>query len=120
MNLYGDTDMARVMYGENARHVPAWAYVQRHGPSVVGLVGASAVADGTPHPLLYGSGWQHVFVVGEVVVRPHVAIGTNALTGHGAGSLYLGPHDFGEMLADGKLLVGSEASLRRVRERWEG
>lgn len=117
-DLYGG-DMARLMYGQHARHVPAWAYVQRHGEHVVGLVGGSRVAEGTPHPLLYGASYQHVFIVGEVIVRPRIAIGTDALMGYGAGSLYLGQHDFAKMLSAGRLLAGSEASLRHARQQWE-
>lgn len=119
-DLYGGTDMARVMYGQNARHVPAWMYVQRHSAEVVGLVGASRTPPGTAHPLLYGSDRQHALIVGEVIVRPHVVITTNALTGLGAGGLYLGDHHFDEMLRDGELAVGSEETLRRIRRQWEG
>jgi hypothetical protein len=119
MSLYGGVDMARVMYGEHARHVPAWLYVQRQGPGVVGLVAGSHVPGGPPHPLLYGSDRQHAFVIGEIIVRPHLVITTDALQGYGAGSLYLGPHEFGEMLDDGELAIGSETALRRTREQWE-
>jgi hypothetical protein len=120
-SLYGsDADMGRLMYGQNARHVPAWMYVQRHADSTVGLVGASRVPEGTPHPLLYGSGRAHTFVVGEIIVRPHIVIATDALAGYGAGSLYLGDHPFGEMLGDGELIIGSDAALERIRKQWEG
>ncbi|HZR50157.1 MAG TPA: hypothetical protein VFB06_11615 [Streptosporangiaceae bacterium] len=128
---YGSADdMARLMYGQNARHVPAWMYVQDQGPGVVGLVGASRVPDGQEHPLVYGGGhyrqrggehyWAHHFIVGEVIVRPHLVVATNALKGDGAGSLYLGEHDFDRMLGDGELIIGSDAALRRVRKQWEG
>jgi len=119
-DLYGGTDMARVMYGQNARHVPAWMYVQRHSAETVGLVGASRDPQGAVHPLLYGSDRQHALIVGEIIVRPHLVITTDALRGAGAGSLYLGNHDFGAMLADGELAVGSEEALRRARAQWEG
>lgn len=119
-DLYGGADMARVMYGQNARHVPAWMYVQRHADNTVGLIGASRVQEGTAHPLLYGSDRQHAFIVGEVIVRPHLVITTDALRGMGAGSLYLGSHEFGAMLADGELAVGTEEALRRARKQWEG
>ena len=120
MGPYGMADMAKVMYGENARHIPAWMYVQEQGPGVVGLIGASRTAEGTPHPLLYGTNRTHVFVVGEIIVRPHIAIATDALTGMGAGGLYLGSHEFGDMLGDGELIVGSDATLNRIRSQWEG
>lgn len=117
-SLYGGADIARVMYGENARHVPAWMYVQNHGQGAVGFVGASLV-DGT-HPLRYGSDRTHQFIVGEVIVRPHLVIATDALRGMGMGSLYLGDHEFGEMLADGEVVAGTEETLRRIRRQWEG
>lgn len=111
-DLYGGEDMARVLYGKNAHHVPAWVYVQRQADNVVGLVGASRVPQGTAHPLLYGSSRQHVFIVGEVIVRPHLAVATDALRGYGAGSLYISGHDVGEMLDQGEMVVGSEEKLR--------
>lgn len=133
--LYGDMDMARVMYGEHARHIPAWMYVQDQGPGVVGLVGASRVPSGN-HPLTYGGGhyqgaaeghsntgkhyYAHHFIVGEIIVRPHIVIGTNALTGMGAGGLYIGDHDIPAMLADGAVVAGSDARLRAIRKQWEG
>ncbi len=118
--LYGDNiDMTRTLYGQDARHVPAWIYVQKHGNEVVGLVGASRVPPGTAHPLLYGSSRQHTFIVGEIIIRPHIVIATDALRGAGAGNLYLGDHDFTAMLADGELIVGSEGSMHLIRGQWE-
>lgn len=119
--LYGDSaGMARVMYGQDARHVPAWMYVQDQGPGVVGFVGASRVPEGTPHPLLYGSARTHALVVGEIIVRPHLVIATDALNGTGVASLYLGEHDFPRMIADGEVVIGSDAALKRIRIQWEG
>ena len=119
VSLYGDTDMTRVMYGQNARHVPAWLYVQHQGPGVVGIVGASRVPDGAPHPLRYGNDRQHSFIVGEIIIRPHLVITTDALKGYAAGGLYLGDHDFREMLSDGEVAIGSDSALRRIRQQWE-
>ena len=105
--------MERVMYGEHARRVPCWMYVQHQGEGIVGLVGASRVAQ-EPHPLRYGTGWAHHFIVGEVIVRPHVVIGTNALRGTGAGGLYTGSHDVQAMLADGAIVGGSDARVQAL------
>jgi hypothetical protein len=116
--LYGDADMARVMYGDNARRVPAWLYVQDQGTdskgAYVSFVGASRVADG-PHPLRYSSGRTHLFVVGEIMVRPHLAVATDALRGHGLSGLATAGHDIGEMLSDGELIIGTEDMLRSMR-----
>jgi hypothetical protein len=119
-SLYGDTDMARVMYGEHARHVPCWMYAQHqgseHGKDIVGLVGAS-LAPGDIHPLRYGTEWSHHFIIGEIIVRPQVVIGTNALRGEGAGSLFTGDHDISRMLSDGVIVAGSDARVRQIIER---
>lgn len=130
-DLYGGADMARVMYGQNARHVPAFLYVQDQGPGVVSLIGGS-MTRGQDHPLTYGGGhwdhgqhrpgyWPHHLIVGEIIVRPHVVIGTNALQGMGMAGLALGgeSQDFDAMLADGALVVGTEARLREIVERSE-
>jgi hypothetical protein len=133
VSLYGDTDMTRVMYGENARHAPAWLYTQGPG-EVVQFVGASAV-QGACHwdcaqshghrdnPLVYGANrWPIQFIVGEIIVRPHLVIGTDSreFVGMGLGGLATAGHDMGEMLAHGELIAGSEATLARIRRQAEG
>jgi hypothetical protein len=121
--LYGGADnMARVLYGQDARHVPAWLYVQDGGPEVVSFVGSS-MTRGQDNPLAYGSGhyergvrvptWTHHFIVGEIIVRPHLVIGTNTLRGNGLGSLVMSDHDIEAMLADGAHVAGSVDMLAR-------
>jgi hypothetical protein len=112
--LYGG-DMAQVMYGRNARHVPAWCYLQNQGPGYVSFVGASRM--GAPHPLRYGSEREHVFAVGEIIFRPHVAIATDALRGTGLAGLATGSHDTDEMLANGELIIGTEQMLEQIKSR---
>lgn len=105
MSLYDGIDTARLMYGENARHVPAWLYIQDGGNGMVSFVGASNT--GGQHPLRYGSDRPHQFIVGEIVVRPHLVIATSSLRGHGLSALATNRHDIAEMLRDGERLVGS-------------
>jgi hypothetical protein len=113
MSLYDGVDMTRVLYGEHARHVPAWLYVQDNGPGGVTFVGASNVT-GThrtdqaagPHPLRYGSERTHHLIVGEIIVRPHLVIATDALRGMGLSALATHDHDIEAMLRDGEKLVG--------------
>lgn len=95
---------AKVMFGEHAVHVPAWLYVQNQGDGVVTFVGSSRV-DG-PHPLRFGSERTHQLILGEIVVRPHWAIGTDALRGHGLGALATSGHDLAAYLADGEVILG--------------
>ncbi len=111
--LYGD-HAVRLFWGPDARHVPAWMYVQRQGVGTVSFVGASRVD--VPHPLWYGRTlWQHGFMVGELIVRPRVLIGTDALRGMGLGGLATHGHDLDEMLEDGELIVGTPEMLDRLR-----
>ena len=105
----------KVLYGVDARHVPAWLYVQNQGPGLVSFVEASAVMPS--HPLRYGTDYAHVFMVGEVVVRPHIAIGTDALTGTGLAGLATSDHDIEHMLSNGRLIAGSQEMLDRLREK---
>jgi hypothetical protein len=95
----------RALFGENARHVPAWMYVQHQGGDVVSFVGASRVVG--EHPLRYGSDRSHQFILGEVIVRPHLVIATDALRGDGLSALAISDHDFGRMLRDGEVLFGA-------------
>lgn len=98
-----DLDYTRVMYGERARHVPAWLYVQDVGAGVVSFAGASRV-DSKAHPLRYGSERTHQFIVGELIVRPHQVIATDALRGTGLEGLVRGAHDIDAMLEIGERL----------------
>lgn len=105
MNLYDGIDTARLMYGENARHVPVWMYVQDGGNGMVTFVGASNV--GEPHPLRYGSVRTHQFIVGEVIVRPHLVVATDTLRGLGLAGLAMNDHDIPAMLRNGEKLMGA-------------
>jgi hypothetical protein len=113
MSLYDGIDTARLMFGENARHVPAWMYVQDNGPGGVTFIGASNVTgthrpapDATPHPLRYGSERTHQLIVGELIVRPHLVIATDTLRGMGLTNLaVMNPHVIAAMLRDGEKLI---------------
>jgi hypothetical protein len=112
VNLYGNPDeAARLMFGENARRVPAWMYVQNQGDGVVSFVGSSRV-DEAAHPLRYGSDRAHQFFLGELIVRPHLVIATDAFQGAGLGSLATNSHDFTEMLRAGERLIDIKQSRR--------
>jgi hypothetical protein len=96
-------DWTRAVFGEHARHVPAWLYVQDQGSGVVSIAGASSVAGA--HPLRYGSERAHQFVLGEIIIRPHLVVATDALTGSGINGLLTGDHDTERMLSAGEILL---------------
>lgn len=107
MSLYGDVDMTRVLFGVNARQVPAWLYVQDQADGMVSFVGASKVEPGQPHPLRYGPERTHQFVVGELIVRPQLVVATDALRGMGlSGLIQQGYPDFDAMLRRGETVIG--------------
>jgi hypothetical protein len=102
-------DYARVMFGENARHVPMFMYVQDAGPGGVSFVGASALPAEVAHPLRYGSRREHQIIVGDMVVRPRTAVATDALQGYGLSALITQglAADMAEIMAHGEVLVGN-------------
>lgn len=87
-----DFDYTRIMFGQHAIDVPAWLYVQNQGPDTVAFVGASRIEGiGAAHPLRYGSGRTHQLIIGEMIIRPRLALGTDALRGQGLGQLVTHP-----------------------------
>ncbi len=86
MNL--GVDYGKLLFGENAVHVPNWMWVQHQGPGIVSFVGASKVEPDAQHPLRFGSPRTHHFVLGELLVRPKFVVGTDALRGHGLAGLF--------------------------------
>lgn len=120
-SLYGDIDITQVMFGQNCRRVPCWMYVQGPGHAV-SFVGGSkgGVGPDELNPLCYGSQRTHQFVIGEIIVRPRLVIGTDALRGFGLASLAMHDHGIAEMLTEGELTVGSADLLRKVLTEQEG
>jgi hypothetical protein len=100
-DLSGGVDWARVLFGQNAVHVPMWMYVQDGGPDHVSFVGGSRAHSESGHPLRYGSPRTHQLVIGELVVRPHAVLGTDNLRGMGLTGLAMAGHDVDHMLATG-------------------
>jgi hypothetical protein len=135
--LYGGADMARVLYGENARHVPAYLYVQDAGPGLVSFTGSS-MTPGQDNPLRYGAGhWRssddnegyrpHHLIVGEIIVRPHVVITTSALSGFGLAQMLTDGPGIEELTdgGQGELVIGTSAQLAEIVHRsrtgaWRG
>ncbi|MFI6112913.1 hypothetical protein [Kitasatospora sp. NPDC051164] len=101
-----DAALAGLMLDPHARHVPSWMYVQDSGPGLVTFVGSSRISGtGDAHPLRYGSRRVHQLIVGEIVVRPHYAVGTDALRGQGLGGLATSSHDFRAFLERGEVVL---------------
>jgi hypothetical protein len=127
--------MLGALLGPNAIRVPAWCFAQDQGRDpqrgpIVSFVGASAFAgpDGD-HPLMFGRGhyegrghdretardrYTHYLLNGEVIFRPAVVVGTNALRGEGLSSLALGSWMLKELLSDGELIQGTEETLAKL------
>ncbi len=101
----------RYLLGDRAHRVPAWMYVQNAGDGVVSFAGASRVPT-LLHPMRYGSERSHQLIVGELVIRPHVIVATDALRGEGLGGLISkGGHDLPRMLSDGEVLLDVTGQL---------
>jgi hypothetical protein len=72
----------RAMFGEYAVHVPMWMKVQDHGKDGVLFVGASRRPD-----LRYDSKRCHQLIIGEIIVRPHLVVASDAFIGSGISHL---------------------------------
>lgn len=130
--LFGSEAQAlRMLYGEHARKGMGWLYEQDQGPGVVSFVGSSRVPEGELHPFRYGNPhydgskngpegyYSHHFMVGEVILRPHLLIATNALRGSGLSALATGHHDLRRMLADGEVVMATERTMAQLRKAGE-
>jgi hypothetical protein len=114
--LYGGDEQAlRELYGEHARHGTGWLYVQNQGQGVVSFVGASSQHGVAEHQFRYGSRREHQFVLGEVIIRPHLVIATDALRGTGLSGLATGAHDLRGMLADGEIVMSLDSAVEQLR-----
>lgn len=129
--LYGGGDeVVRLFWGRDARHVPAFLYVQDQGPGTVSFAGSS-MTPGQANPLRYGAPhWRdsrddpgyraHHLIVGELIVRPHVVIATSALAGHGLAGLLTSAPDIEDMITGGRgeLVAGTSAQLADIVHRY--
>jgi hypothetical protein len=79
--LYGGP-MHKMLYGHAAVRVPAWMVVLNHREKGVAIAGASTSSD-----MLFGGQLTHTFVVGELIVRPHLAVATNKYRGDALDSI---------------------------------
>lgn len=83
MNLYGDLDMAKVMMGQNAFHIPINLIAQ---PMDQGrIIGVFQTSNGVP--LLANSNKTHVLLLGDMIFRPRVIAASNAFQGCGVSAL---------------------------------
>lgn len=96
----GDEEaMMQALFGRFARRVPMWVVVQDAGTDGVTFVGASR----DPR-LRFGSTMTHQLIVGEMVVRPHVAIESDRYQGLGLSGFVKHGADLEEWFANGQLL----------------
>lgn len=113
--LYGGTDvMIQAMFGNMARRGTGWAYIQNQGPDTVSFVGSCRDDSDMPHPFRYGSRREHLFVVGEFILRPALIVATDTLRGTGLGGLATAGHDLTGMLADGEILHASNTARHLI------
>lgn len=117
LGLYDGMDMTKVMYGQNAVHVGINLIVQRvdaDNPEIVTGVFQSSCGS----KLLYGANEPHVLILGDVVVRPRLAVASRGFRGSGLSSL--ATHGFTEpmtWLEGGRILVGGKELLEEARLR---
>jgi hypothetical protein len=63
------------------------------------------------HPARFGSGMTHQFMLGEIIIRPHLVFETNHYRGHGISALLTAGVDADELMRNGNLIVDSIGGL---------
>jgi hypothetical protein len=127
----GEQEAIRLLLGKDARQGTGWAYIQDQGPGIVSFVGSAKVGKNERHPFRYGTPnydgskngpegyYSHHFMVGEVLIRPHLLVATNALQGQGLAGLATGNHDIRAMLRSGEIVTATERIMARLQEAGE-
>jgi hypothetical protein len=104
------SELTHIMYGKHAIHVPAWFYTQGDG-GVVSFVGASS----SP-ALRFGGVKTHQLVVGEIIVRPHYVVESDAFKGHGLPGLATANHHDFLNSEDAKVICDALGILSKDRD----
>jgi len=90
--MYDGLDSTKIMFGENAIHVPLNIVIQGAGESgdrqIVSVIGQSA-AQAKVHPILFGGTMTHQLILGDCIIRPRLVIETNDFIGRGLNGLAL-------------------------------
>jgi len=97
--LVDEEAMMQALFGRFARRVPMWMVVQETGNVGVTFVGASRDLR-----LRFGSTMTHQLILGEMIVRPHVAIESDRYQGLGLSGFLTQCADLEEWFANGQLL----------------
>lgn len=99
-----DADIyTQAMFGSHARHVPVWMWVQ--GDSDAVIIAGGSRGNGHAHPLRYGSDATHQFILGELIVRPHLVFETDHYRGSGVSGLLTSGTDIEEIVRHGNLIA---------------
>ena len=102
----------KMMYGENARHAPAWTVVQNQGDAGVMIADGFSVLD-----LLWSPKHTHVLFIGEIIARPHFVVSSNDFAGRGIGGFWTHNPSYDEWIKNGRVLVDTRAG-REAAEKW--
>lgn len=119
--LYGGLDMTKVMFGQNAFHIPVNIISQDVGEGEK-VAGVFQTSHGLP--LRFNSQRTHVLALGDMMFRPRLVIASDHWRGMGISGLYKdGFISVEDWLANGDVIISPDnqeleahaASLRRRR-----
>lgn len=102
--------MTRAMYGQNAIHVPLNLIVQNMGEGKV--TGVFQTTAGLP--MMFGSIMTHQLIMGDVIIRPHLVMETNALRGAGFSALARDGFQNVEEWMNGNVLLDPMGRLKEL------
>jgi len=98
---------AKVLMGEHALSLP-FNFVRQKADEQRGLI----LGQETGRALAFGSDMTHVFVMGDMVFRPHLAIESNHCKGMGAAAIITSSSfcDVDEWIRNGNILLNHYVS----------
>ena len=101
-------DMTKVIFGINAIRVPAWMVLQDTG-GITSFIGATR----TPIKDFWGLQAIHKLIVGELIIRPHIAVSSNECAGTGLEGFLHDPW-MDDAWLRGVQMVGTKEKLLKV------
>jgi hypothetical protein len=98
----------RMLFGENAVHVPMNLVVQQQSDGIVLVVGTMKGATA----LAFGGTQTHQLLLGDAIVRPRLVLESNHLRGMGlSGIVTGGMADWDEWRQHGRVLLGPHGGI---------
>jgi hypothetical protein len=103
MNGLGMGMTPQQLFGQHAMHLPINMIAQDNGIDDA-LSGVFQMRHPDASKLIRNSEFPHVLILGDMIIRPHLIMGTHRMVGHGIGGVYTDGWNMSEWVKDGEIL----------------